>query len=176
MASTKEKGKKASGKASGTRLHIADTVQSLADSLRKELTKRTGGSTRKAKIRGADLAVSAIKMQRSAVDKAFKIVTRVQESADKAVKGQMDDADWLPDEGKDIVKEWSRTLADGRAEFQKTVDKSYDLLRGYFERVKREQRTSGKKAAAPKSKAKKKSRAKRPAKAKPAAETAPPSA
>lgn len=171
--SKKETASKKSEKKGG--LHIADTVQSLADSVRKELNKRIGGSGRKAKTRGADLAVTLIKLQRSAFDKAFKIVTRVQEGADKVVKEHVEDASWLPGEGKDIVKEWSRTLSDGRAEFQKTVDKSYDLLRGYFERVKKEQKSAGKKTSVPRSKvpSKKKTAARKAvaSKPKPAPET-----
>ena len=131
-------------------MQMADKIQALAESLRKELNKRMDGGGRAAKMHSAEFAMKLVKFQRSTFDKAFKIVTRVQERADKMIMDHIDDAEWMPDEGKAIAKEWSRTIGDGRAEFQKAVDKSYDLLNDYFGRLKKAQKAIGKKPVAAK--------------------------
>ena len=144
QAKKKMAGKKPNGKSV---LKIADHIQSLAEGLRKQVSKQVDGVGSKAKKRSAGFAVSLVKFQRSAVDKAFKILTKVQERSDQVIEEYIEDAEWLPAEGKDIVKEWNRILSDGRAEFQKTVDKSYDLMCSYLERVKKTQKVAGKGAA-----------------------------
>ena len=154
-------GKKSAAKKSGFR--IGDTIQSLTEKVRKELSKRIKIPRGKAKARTVDFAIAVIKLQQSAFDSTFKLLTRVQERGDRLVKDHVEEAAWLPGEGRDIVKEWSRTLNDGRAEFQKTVDKSYDLLRDYFERVRKEQKGAPKTAAASAVAAKKKPAAKKKA-------------
>jgi polyhydroxyalkanoate synthesis regulator phasin len=144
-------------------MKIADRVQSLTENLRKDLSKRVGGAGNEAKARTAKLAVMLIKLQRSTFDKAFKILSQVQERGDKLIKEHVEEGAWLPAEGKEVVKEWSRTLNDGRAEFQKTADKSYDLIRAYFERIQKA-KPAARKAAA--------STTKGPARKKPAAKKA----
>jgi hypothetical protein len=146
VAAKKSAAKKSKGNAV---TQIADKAQALAGNLRKDLGKRIDGAGGDAKIKAAKLAVMLIKLQRSAFDKAFKLLSQVQERGDKLVKNHVEDASWLPAEGKEVVKEWSRTLNDGRAEFQKTVDKSYDLLGTYFERIQKSGKPAARKAAAP---------------------------
>lgn len=139
---------------------LTDGVQSMADNAWTELNKRVEGAGNSAKVRSAGLAIALIKVQRSAFDRTLKLLAQVQKQSDKLLKDHVEEAAWMPAEGRDIIKEWNRTLNDGRAEFQKTVDKSYDLLRMLFERVekKAKQRTaktsgSAKAAIAPKKKA-----------------------
>lgn len=130
---------------------IGDSIQSLMGSLRKEFSKRVNGP--RAKMHTAEFAVTMIKLQQAAFDKALEVVTRVQKRSEKMVKDHVDEASWLPAEGKEIIKEWSRTLSDGRREFQKAVDKSYDLLRSYFERLQKEQKAAAEKPSGARSRA-----------------------
>jgi len=129
-------------------MHLADKVQSMAENLRKDLRKQIDGAGTGAKVRTAKLAVTMVKLQRSTFDRAFKILSQVQKRSDKLLKDHIEDASWMPAEGSEVVKEWSRTLNDGRAEFQKTVDKSYDLLRAYFERLEKSAKPISKRANA----------------------------
>jgi hypothetical protein len=142
--------KSVSKKSKGNKvMQFADRAQVLAGNLRKDLGKRIDGAGGDAKTKAAKLAVMLIKLQQSTFDKALKMLSQVQERGDKLVKKHVEDAAWLPAEGKEAVKEWSRTLNDGRAEFQKAVDKSYDLIRTYFERIQKSGKPAAKKAAAP---------------------------
>lgn len=174
-AQTKKGAATATSTAKKAASRLSDSIQSFTDGVRGNVNKRLEGSSRAAKAQTAEVAVSLIKLQRSTFDKTLKAVAKVQKSTDAAVKKQVEKTSWLPKEGKDIVKEWSRTLEDGRAEFQRTVDRSYDLLRGFFERVAKEQKAAPEAPATPAKKkpaAKKKAAAKR----KPSAKSAAPEA
>lgn len=134
VAGKKNTGKTAKGNGAAK---SASKARSLTENLRKDLGKRIDGAGNEAKAQTAKLAVMLIKFQRSTFDKAIKVLSQVQKRGDKLVNQYAHESSWLPAEGKQAVKEWSRTLDHGRAEFQKTVDKSYDLVRMYFERVQK---------------------------------------
>jgi hypothetical protein len=118
---------------------VSAKVLSMADDVLKELNKRVEGAGISAKQHSAGAAVTLIDLQRSAFDRALNVLGQVQKQGDKLLKEHVEEASWMPAEGKDIIKEWNRTLNDGRGEFQKTVDKSCDLLRTLFDRVEKKQ-------------------------------------
>ena len=124
---------------------IADSIQSTAEKLRDQVSNNVHDSGVAAKVRGVDVSLALIKMQRLVFDRSFKVLARVQKYSDKLVKKHIQGAHWMPNEGKDIVKEWSQMLNEGRADFQATVDRSYDLLKDCLERVRKEQVANGKK-------------------------------
>ncbi len=124
---------------------IADSIQSTAEKLRDQVSSNVHDSGVAAKVRGVDVSIALIKMQRSLFDRSFKVLARLQKYSDKLVKRHIQGAHWMPNEGKDIVKEWSHMLNEGRADFQATVDKSYDLLKDCLERIRNEQESAGKK-------------------------------
>lgn len=130
---------------------LADNVQATAEKLRENVKGRIQDSGSTAKARGVDLAISLVKLQRTASDQAFKALAGLQVQGDKLVRQHIQEADWMPPEGKDIVKEWSRMLNEGRAEFCKTLDKSFGLLSDGLERVRKEQAAVSKKPVAAKS-------------------------
>jgi hypothetical protein len=119
-------------------VEAADAVQSFADNIWKELNERVELTGNAATMRSAELAAAIVNLQHKAFDATFDVVARVQERGEKMLEEQVDDARWLPGEWKSIIKEWGQALNDGRAEFQKVVDKSYDLVRQYFKRIERE--------------------------------------
>ncbi|NIA16456.1 MAG: hypothetical protein GWP08_20545 [Nitrospiraceae bacterium] len=129
-----------------------DSVARYAEKLGKQLSKRSKKSKGKTAKHAADLASKLVGLQKEAFDATFKVIARVQKRSDQVVKDHVGKSTWMPDEGKEAVHEWSRTLEAGRAEFQETVGKSYDLALAYFERLKKGQ-PAPKKKAAPKKRA-----------------------
>ena len=127
---------------------IADSIQSTAEKLRDQLANGVHDSGAAAKDRSVGVTIALIKLQRSMFDRSFKVLARLEKYSDKLMKKHVQGANWMPAEGKDIVKEWNQMLNDGRVEFQKTVDKSYDLLTDCLERIRKEQASVGKKTAA----------------------------
>ena len=96
---------------------IADSIQSTAEKLRERVTNGVHDSGTAAKVRSVDVTLALIKLQRSMFDRSFKVLARLQKYSDKLVKRHIQGADWMPCEGKDIVKEWSSMLDDGRVEY-----------------------------------------------------------
>lgn len=155
---------------------VKKSARKIADSLWNEVNERVAGTGNAAAARSAGLAAAAVKLQRTALDRAFKALAEVQHQGDGFLKDHVENKEWLPPEGKEIIDEWSRTLNDGRIQFKKTVDKSYDLLHTLFERVEKKHQKSAAKAAPKPSKqapaAKKPAAKKAPAAKKPAAKKA----
>ena len=153
---------------------IRDRARSLADDAQKRL-QDTQGITRDAARKGAArMALGVIDLQRSAFNASMDGLDKLEKRTARVLHDTARSASWVPEEGKEVVDEWINTTKKGRTEFRKSMDKSFDLLKHYFERVQ----TDGapKKKAAKKSAAKKpvkKSTAKKPAKKKTAAKRKP---
>ena len=128
-----------------------DSVARCAEKLGKQLSKRAKKPKEKTAKQAARVTSKLVGLQKDAFDATFKVVARIQERSDRAVKGHVDKSTWLSDEGKEAINEWSRTLETGRVQFQKTVDKGYDRALAYLEGLKKGQ-PAPKKKATPKKK------------------------
>lgn len=143
---------------------ITDRAEKLKDTISKRAEDAAAGTQRRA----TKLMLSVIDFQKTTFDNTFKIIAQIQEQSEKAVQNLVEDAGWLPKEGKTIIREWIRMLRAGRSDFQKTVDKSFDLVTDYFERVVKTEEASvvaPKKAASKKRPARKKAASKKAASA-----------
>jgi hypothetical protein len=76
-----------------------------------------------------------IDFNRTAFENAFSTMTMLQEQAEKATNGCLDQATLLPGEGKKFLNEWVAAFKKGRVEFKKMVDESYEKLDSYFVKV-----------------------------------------
>lgn len=81
------------------------------------------------------LMLAVIDIQKTAFDHTLSVLAQAQDASAKAVTRLVKDAGWMPAEGKDVVAAWVKLLLHSRQEFQKTVDKSFDLVTDYLERV-----------------------------------------
>lgn len=81
------------------------------------------------------LMLAVIDIQKTAFDHTISALAQAQDASAKAVTRLVKDADWMPDEGKAVVAAWVKLLLHSRQEFQKTMDKSFDLVTDYLERV-----------------------------------------
>jgi hypothetical protein len=97
----------------------------------KDWTRDTG------RERSAQMALSVIELQRKTFDNTLKGVGKLQDQTGKMLHKMAQNSSWVPDEGKQVVDEWNKATHRGREEFKKTMDKSFDLLARYFERVKK---------------------------------------
>jgi len=66
-------------------------------------------------------------------DNSFNAMVMLQEQTERMVSSFMDQANWLPDEGKNILNEWVRTYKKGREEFKTSVDENFKKVQDYFE-------------------------------------------
>jgi hypothetical protein len=144
-----------------------DDAVSRTEKLRDQLEARAEDTADQTRRRAAKLALSVVDFQKTTFDNTFKVITQLQEQSEKIVTSMLNDADWMPKEGKAVVKEWTNLLKSARRDFEKTVDRSFDLISDLLERVGDAKPAKKKKAAAKKkTAAKKKPAAKKKAAAK----------
>lgn len=139
-----------------------DKVTDKAEQLRGKLKKGAEDAAAGTQRRATKLVLSVVDFEKTTFDNAFKVISQLQEQSEKAVQNLVEGMNWLPKEGKSIVKEWIHMLRMGRGDFKKTVDKSFDLLTDYLERVSKAEEAAAKTAAA-KAPAKKKTAKKKAA-------------
>ncbi len=135
-----------------------DKVSTQAEKLMERISNRADEAASSTGRKACKLVLSVIDFQKTTFDNTFKIISQLQEQSEKMVSTMVTDSHWVPKEGKAVVKEWVQMLQTGRSDFRKTVDKSFDLLTDYFERVQKEEIPSGttaKKSTAKKSTSKK---------------------
>ncbi len=85
--------------------------------------------------RAAMVVARVIEWDKRIFDRAVKTVESVQERSEKAVQRRVDDAKWIPKEGKEVVGAWIHVVRRGRRDIRKTVDTSLDLTSDFFRRV-----------------------------------------
>ena len=124
-------------------------------------------------VRGAKEAVG---VERKMFKGALDVFDMVHKKAGKTMEKALSDSDYVPAEARQVAKEWSRVGKVGRAELKTAIEKSFDLVEQYLNRVSKPVKAASakpavkKKAAAKKPTVAKKSAAKKPvAKKKPAA-------
>lgn len=79
-----------------------------------------------------------LEFQKTAFDGTFDAVVSFQDKQEKLMNDLLERVSVLPDEGKQIVDEWIETYKKGREDFRDVVERSYDILDDYFDRLEEE--------------------------------------
>ena len=117
---------------------IRRRVCNRAEKVKENLSGQAEETREQARRKAIEAALGLVDFQQKTFDGTFKLIKQFQSHSEKAVKDMAHKAEWMPEEGKEVVDEWVNTLRRGSAEFQKVVDKSFDLFENYLERVKEE--------------------------------------
>ena len=78
------------------------------------------------------IAKQMIDFQKTTFDNGFNAVVAFQEQTEKMVNVLMEQAVWLPEDGKKTVYEWGSVCKKGRDDFKKTVDENFSKFEGFF--------------------------------------------
>lgn len=73
-----------------------------------------------------------IDFQKTTFDNSFSAIAALQEQGEKMVNMFLEQAHWLPAEGKKAIKEWTDSYAKGRIEFKKNVEAQYRKVEDSF--------------------------------------------
>ena len=73
-----------------------------------------------------------IDFQKASFDNSFSAMVMIQEQAEKMAKTFLDQANWLPDDGKGVLNQWIGAYKKGRDEFKKSVDENFQKVDEYF--------------------------------------------
>ena len=73
-----------------------------------------------------------IDFQKTTFDNTFDAVVAFQDQTEKMVNVLMEQAVWIPEDGKKAVHEWGAVYKKGRDDFKKTVDENFNKFEGFF--------------------------------------------
>lgn len=73
-----------------------------------------------------------LKFNKAAFDNTFTAMTLLQEQLDRMVKMFLEQATWLPKEGKQVITEWVKTYKKGGDDFKKTMDDGFKKLEEFL--------------------------------------------
>jgi hypothetical protein len=78
------------------------------------------------------IAKQMIQFNKTAIDNSFKAMNMVYEQNEKIAGVFMEQATWLPEEGKKAIKDWMATYKSGSENFKSLVDESYSKVDSFF--------------------------------------------
>ena len=93
-----------------------------------------------AKVLGAENVIAAQKrwldFQRNALDRGFEVLTRYQEQQRDLASRMLEQIPNIPDEARGISDTWWQAQISGRETFRSAIDRSFELVEGFYERLR----------------------------------------
>ena len=80
------------------------------------------------------IAKQMIKFNKTAFDNSFSAMTMVYEQNEKMLETFLNQATWLPEEGKKAISDWMAAYRNGCSDFKKMVDENYAKVEAYFDK------------------------------------------
>lgn len=76
--------------------------------------------------------------QKATFDNSFNAMTTLQEQGERMMNVFMEQAHWLPAEGRKAVTNWIGAYKDGRSKFKEAVEQNFQKVETYFADVEKE--------------------------------------
>jgi len=76
-----------------------------------------------------------IDFNKATFDNSFSAMVMLQEQTERMADQLMNQASWLPEDGKKAISDWVDAYKTGRAGFKKSVDDSFEKVTEYFEQA-----------------------------------------
>jgi hypothetical protein len=73
-----------------------------------------------------------IQFNKTVFDNAFKAMNLAQEQGEKMLNALLDQATWLPEEGKKTITDWMKAYKKGVDDFKKALDEQYKKVDDFF--------------------------------------------
>ncbi len=78
-----------------------------------------------------------IDFNKAAFDNSFSAMVMVQQQTEKMVTTMLDQATWLPEEGKKAIRDWADACKKGSQDFKKAVDDNFKKVEDFFASAKK---------------------------------------
>jgi len=78
------------------------------------------------------IAKQMIEFQKTTFDNTFNAMVLLQEQTERMVGTLLEQATWLPEEGRKAINEWVAAYKKGRDEFRKYVDENFKKVESFF--------------------------------------------
>jgi hypothetical protein len=69
---------------------------------------------------------------KTAFDNSFNALVTLQEQTEKMVNGFLEQATWLPEEGKKVTLDWIQAYKKGCEDFKKVVDENFKRVEDFI--------------------------------------------
>ena len=73
-----------------------------------------------------------IDFNNAAYNNSFNTMVTLQEQMEKATNALLDQATWMPEEGKNAIKGWIGAYKDGREKFKIAIDENFKKVEAFF--------------------------------------------
>lgn len=73
-----------------------------------------------------------IDFNKTTFDNAFNTMVTLQDQSERMTNTFLDQAAWLPKEGRKVIEEWVKAYKSGRETFKKTMDEAFKKVEVYF--------------------------------------------
>jgi hypothetical protein len=73
-----------------------------------------------------------ITFNKTAFDNSFNALVTLQEQTEKMVNGFLEQATWLPEEGKKVTLDWIQAYKKGCEDFKKVVDENFKRVEDFI--------------------------------------------
>jgi len=80
----------------------------------------------------AKIAKQMIDFQKTMFDNTYTAMVMVQEQTERMANMLLDQATWMPAEGKNAISSWVNAFKKGREDFKKGVDENYKRVEDFF--------------------------------------------
>lgn len=78
------------------------------------------------------IAMQMVEFQKAAFDNSFNAMGMVQDQAERILNMSLDQATWLPQEGKRVIDEWVKSYKKGREDFGKMMEENFKRVEAFF--------------------------------------------
>ncbi len=78
------------------------------------------------------IAKQMIDFQKTTFDNTFNAMVLLQEQAESMSSTLLDQATWMPEEGRKAINDWLKAYKKGREDFKKGVDESFTRVEDFF--------------------------------------------
>ena len=79
-----------------------------------------------------EITKQMIDFNKATFDNTFNAMLMLQEQTEKMVSTYLDQATWLPEEGKKVINEWAKAYKKGCEDFKEAVDENFKGVEDFF--------------------------------------------
>jgi uncharacterized protein (DUF927 family) len=80
----------------------------------------------------AIIAKQMIDFQKTMFDNTYSAMVLVQEQSERMATSLLDQATWMPQEGRSAISGWVNAFKKGREDFKKGVDENFKRVEDFF--------------------------------------------
>ena len=78
-----------------------------------------------------------VDFNKATFDNTFNALIMLQEQAERMANTMLEQANWMPEEGRKAIADWVGAYKKGRTEFKGMVDESFAKVEEFFEKFEK---------------------------------------